>query len=104
VFLRKDYAPQIRPLDADRLLADRGISKDISPSALAALQEPAAAIWERAVKGFFVPAIHPNGLQVMALFFWNSGDFHVAEELILECLKRSHAAYDDSYLNIGIMY
>ncbi len=104
VFLRRDYAPQVPTLDVDRLLADMTLSREASPSALAMLQEPAPPTWHRIADGFFRPAIHPNGLQVMALFFWYRGDFQVAETLFLECLKRSQAAYDDFYFNMGVMY
>jgi hypothetical protein len=104
VFLRRDYAPQIPTLDADRLLADRGISRNVSSSALAVLQEPAPSALQRIANGLFMPAIHPNGLQLMALFFQFREDFQVAEPLFLECLKRSRAAYDDLYLNVGLMY
>ncbi|OFV94087.1 MAG: hypothetical protein A3G76_07665 [Acidobacteria bacterium RIFCSPLOWO2_12_FULL_65_11] len=104
VFLRKDYAPQIPPLDEDRLLAERGLSKDVSENALSLLREPAPQAWKSFGESFYRPAVHPNGLQRMAVFFHYRGDFQMSEPLFLECIRRSRGVYYDFYFNAGLMY
>src|SRR5262245_19115197 len=78
VFLRKDYAPEIPPADSSRLLAERGISRESVGTARALLSEPARPEWQRVFESFYRPAVHPNGLQVLAVFYWYRGDFDTA--------------------------
>jgi hypothetical protein len=103
IFLRTNYAPQVPALDADRVLADRGLSRDVGES-LSMLQEPTPSLWARSAGTLFMPAVHPNGIQSMAFFFEYRGDYQASEALFLEGLRLSRGAYDDLYLNLGLMY
>jgi hypothetical protein len=103
VFLRKDYAPEVPALDADRLLTDRGIVRD-GGNALALLREPAPPAWQRAIEGFYRPVAHPNGLQMMALFFQYRGEPQLSEAFFLECIRRNRGHSFDFYFNAGLMY
>jgi len=103
VFLRKDYAPQVPVLDADRLLTERGILRD-NGNALALLREPAPPAWQRVVEGFYRPIAHPNGLQMMALFFQYRGEPQLSEAFFLECIRQNRGRSFDFYFNAGLMY
>jgi len=104
VFLRQGYAPEVAPLQLDRLLSDRGMSAGTNGEALALLRAPSPSFWQRYVEGVYRPAAHPNGLQAMALFLQYRNEPQLSEAFFVECLRQSRGMYYDFYFNAGLLY
>jgi hypothetical protein len=104
VFLRRDYAPEVQALDEERLLTDRHIANADAETSMALLQMPGPSWATSWIDGFYRPAVHPNGLQALALYFQYRREFRMSEALFLECIRRSRGAYYDFYFNAGLMY
>ena len=104
IYLKKDYAPQVPPLDAGRVMAERGITPSILQEAPVLLQIPRPPAWSLFWEDFYKPTQYSIGLKTIATYFSYTGRFEPAEMTFLENIRRTEGRYYDLYIGLGSLY
>ncbi len=104
IFLRKGYLDLTPGLDYEKILAQNGISKDITRKAHELLQMPLPSAWNCFWKDFVVTPDYPQGLHSLALFSLMNNRSDAAEAFYLEALRRSQGRYPEFYHNLEFIY
>ncbi len=104
VYLRKGYADSVPDLDYAGLLAEKRHFKLHRPGSVPHPPKGSPSAWNRFLGGFVEPAVYPEKLFSMGLFYTDHDQPEKAEPFFLEAIRRTKGRYTEFNLNLGTLY